>query len=194
MTEMAELIVHNGQITTLIRSQPEVSAMAVRDGRVLASGDDRHVFQYRDDKTQVIDLDGRRVIPGLNDSHTHIIRGGLSFNLELRWENVPSIADALVMLKNQAENTPPPQWVRVVGGWSEFQFVERRMPTLDEINTAAPETPVFILHLYGRALLNRAALNALGMNEDTADPPGGTIERDRAGNDCMRETQRKVST
>jgi predicted amidohydrolase YtcJ len=62
------------------------------------------------------------------------------------------------MLKDQADRTPSPQWVRVVGGWSEFQFAERRMPTLEELNDAAPDTPVFVLHLYDRALLNRAAL------------------------------------
>jgi predicted amidohydrolase YtcJ len=130
----------------------------------------------------VIDAGGRRLIPGLNDSHTHLIRGGLNYNMELRWEGVPSLADALRMLKEQAERTPAPQWVRVVGGWSEFQFAERRMPTLGEINTAAPDTPVFILHLYARALLNRAALNALGITRETPNPPGGVIEKDARGN------------
>ena len=95
---------------------------------------------------------------------------------------MPSVADALRMLKQQADRTPAPQWVRVVGGWSEFQFAERRMPTLDEINAAAPDTPVFILHLYARALLNRAALTALGISKDTPNPPGGVIERDARGN------------
>jgi predicted amidohydrolase YtcJ len=84
------------------------------------------------------------------------------------------------MLREQARRTPPPQWVRVVGGWSEFQFAERRMPTLAEINAAAPDTPVFILHLYGRALLNQAALRALAIGRDTPDPPGG-VERDAQG-------------
>ena len=101
----------------------------------------------RGSKTEVIDLGGRTVIPGLNDSHMHPIRGGLNYNMELRWDGVPSLADALRMLKEQAARTPPPQWVRVVGGWTEFQFAERRMPTLDEINRAAPDTPVFVLHL-----------------------------------------------
>jgi len=122
------------------------------------------------------------VIPGLNDSHTHPIRGGLNYNLELRWDGVPSLADALGLLREQARRTPPPHWVRVVGGWSEFQFRERRMPTLDEINAAAPETPVFILHLYDRGFLNGAALRAVGYTKDTPDPPGGEIQRDRQGN------------
>jgi predicted amidohydrolase YtcJ len=132
--------------------------------------------------TQRIDLRGRRVIPGLNDSHIHVIRGGLNYNVELRWDGVPSLADALAMLREQARRTPPPQWVRVIGGWTEFQFAERRMPTLEEINQVAPDTPVFILHLYDRALVNGAALRALGYTRETPDPPGGQIQRDHAGN------------
>ncbi len=181
MTDAADLVLRNGRITTLDRAKPEAAALAVKDGLVMATGAEAEVLQLADDATRVIDLGGRRVIPGLNDSHTHLIRGGLNYNMELRWEGVPSLADALRMLKEQAERTPAPQWVRVVGGWSEFQFAERRMPTLDEINAAAPETPVFVLHLYGRALLNRAALEVLGIGKDRADPPGGTIERDSKG-------------
>src|SRR5271154_3070463 len=86
------------------------------------------------------------------------------------------------MLKEQAARTPPPQWVRVVGGWTEFQFAERRMPTLAEINQAAPETPVFVLHLYDRAFLNGAALRAVGYTKDTPEFPGGEIQRDKRGN------------
>ena len=132
--------------------------------------------------TTVIDGKRRTVIPGLNDSHMHPIRGGLNFNLELRWDGVPSLADALRMLKDQAARTPAPQWVRVVGGWTEFQFAERRMPTLDEINFVSPDTPVFVMHLYDRVLLNRAALRAVGYTKDTQDPPGGEIQRDKQGN------------
>jgi predicted amidohydrolase YtcJ len=180
--QFADLIVHNGRITTLDPSNPECSAIAVRDGKILATGDEAKVLAYRNAATNVIDLQGRRVIPGLNDSHLHLIRGGLNFNLELRWDGVPSVADALRMLKEQALRTPAPQWVRVVGGWTEFQFAERRMPTLAEINAVSPDTPVFILHLYDRAILNAAALRAVGYSKDTPDPPGGEIQRDKQGN------------
>jgi predicted amidohydrolase YtcJ len=95
---------------------------------------------------------------------------------------VPSLSLALQMMREQVARTPPPQWVRVVGGWSEFQFAERRMPTLEEINAIAPDTPVFILHLYCRALLNRAALEACGYTKDTPNPPAGEIVRDKSGN------------
>jgi predicted amidohydrolase YtcJ len=176
----ADLILHNGRITTLDPGHPDASSIVIKDGHIV-SVDDAQDYE-RGPNTKVIDLHGRRVIPGLNDSHLHVIRGGLNYNLELRWDGVPSLADALRMLKEQAERTPPGQWVRVVGGWSEFQFAERRMPTLDEINDAAPETPVFILHLYCRALLNQAALRACGYTKDTPNPPGGEIHRDHAGN------------
>lgn len=176
-----QLILKNGKITTLNRAHPEVEAIAISDGKVLRTGSNHDVMQLANSTTKIVDLNGRRVIPGLNDSHLHIIRGGLNYNMELRWEGVPSVADALRLLKEQADNTPAPQWVRVVGGWSEFQFVEKRLPTLEEINKAAPDTPVFVLHLYARAMLNRAALNVLGFNKDTPDPPGGKIQRDEKG-------------
>jgi predicted amidohydrolase YtcJ len=178
----ADMILLNGRFHTVDKTQPLATAVAIQDGKFIAVGDAEEVLRHRSAATQVIDLNGRTVVPGLNDSHIHLIRGGLNYNLELRWEGVPSLADALRMLKQQALRTPHPQWVRVVGGWTEFQFAEKRMPTLEEINTAAPDTPVFILHLYDRALLNRAALRAVGYTKDTPNPPGGEIQRDAAGN------------
>ena len=175
-----DLILYNGRITTLDPKYPEATNVAIKDGRVIAV-DDAEEYE-RGPNTTAIDLQGRRVIPGLNDSHLHVIRGGLNYNMELRWDGVPSVADALRMLREQAQRTPLGQWVRVVGGWTEFQFAERRMPTLEEINAAAPETPVFILHLYCRALLNKAALRACGYTRDTPNPPGGEIQRDQKGN------------
>jgi len=179
---MTRTLLTNGKFRTLDLARPSASAVLIKDGVFEAVGTDEEIMRLRDADTRVIDLKKHTVIPGLNDSHTHVIRGGLHYNMELRWEGVPSVADALRMLKEQARRTPAPQWVRVVGGWSEFQFAERRMPTLKEINAASPDTPVFILHLYDRALLNRAALKAAGITKDTPDPPGGVVYRDRGGN------------
>src|SRR5438046_3304574 len=177
----ADTILHNAKIATnSIRSF--VDALAITEGKIIASGNARDIFRLLGPATKVIDANRRTVIPGLNDSHMHPIRGGLNYNMELRWDGVPSLADALRMLKEQAQRTSPPQWVRVVGGWTEFQFAERRMPTLEEINRAAPATPVFVLHLYDRALLNGAALRAVGYNKDTPAPIGGEIQRDKQGN------------
>ena len=177
----AETILFNGHIATMDKSKPFVSAVAIKEGVFIAVGDEKEVMAYHAPTTQMIDLDGRTVIPGLNDSHTHLIRGGLNYNMELRWDGVPSLADGLRMLREQARRTPNGQWVRIIGGWSEFQFAERRMPTLEEVNAAAPDTPVMILHLYARAILNNAALRALGYNRHTPNPPGGEIQRDKTG-------------
>ena len=177
----AELILRNGQFATLDRQNPRATAVAIAEGRFIAVGDDAAVMRLADGATQVVDLNRRRVIPGLIDSHIHIIRGGLNYNLELRWDGIPSLDEAMRRLKEQAARTPAPQWLRVVGGFSETQFAEQRLPTLEEINAVAPETPVFILHLYDRALLNRAAVRACGYTRDTPNPAGGLIVKDSGG-------------
>ncbi|MGB3068549.1 MAG: amidohydrolase [Ottowia sp.] len=177
-----DAIFFNGQITTLDRRKPVASAVAIQDGRFVAVGDDHEILALAGGTTRRVDLRRRSVLPGLFDNHTHVVRGGLNYNLELRWDGVRSLADALDMLKRQVAVTPAPQWVRVVGGFTEHQFAEKRLPTLQEINAIAPDTPVFLLHLYDRALLNGAALRAVGYNKDTPAPPGGEIVRDAAGN------------
>jgi predicted amidohydrolase YtcJ len=175
-------IFRNGRFTTLDRKNPQATAVAIKDGSFQTVGDDSSVMKLAAASTEVIDLKGKRVIPGFNDSHLHIIRGGLNYLMELRWDGVPNVETALEMLKQQVAITPPPQWVRVVGGFTEHQFAEKRLPTLEEINGIAPDTPVFILHLYDRALLNRAALRACGYDKNTPNPPGGEIQRDSSGN------------
>lgn len=181
-TEKPDLILVNGRVTTLDPQRPQAEAVAIRDGKFMAVGSKQEVMPLGDNAVTVIDLGDRRVIPGLIDSHMHIIRGGLNYNLELRWDGVRSLAEAMRMLKEQIARTPAPQWVRVVGGFTEHQFAEKRLPTIEELNAVAPDTPVFILHLYDRALLNGAALRAVGYNKDTPEPPGGQIVRDGQGN------------
>ena len=177
----ASLIVRNARVRTLRPSQPEAQALAVRNGRFVEVGDEADVMLHARPNTLIIDAKGRRLIPGLIDSHIHVIRGGMSYNMELRWDGVRSLSDAMAMLVEQVARTPAPQWVRVVGGFSEHQFAEKRLPTLAELNAVAPDTPVFILHLYDRALLNAAALRVCGYTKDTPNPPGGEIQRDANG-------------
>jgi predicted amidohydrolase YtcJ len=178
----ADTVFFNGKIATQDDQGSFADSLAIKDGRILAAGSRDQVMRHAGSASQLVDLKGRTVVPGLNDSHLHVIRGGLNFNLELRWDGVPSLADALKMLRKQVARTPAPQWVRVIGGWNELQFAEKRLPTLDEINAIAPDTPVFILHLYDSALLNAAALRAVGYTKDTPNPPGGEIQRDKRGN------------
>ncbi|MDP3254532.1 amidohydrolase [Bosea sp. (in: a-proteobacteria)] len=179
---IADLILVNGRFTTLDPGNPNPEALAIADGRFLGVGTRAEMQALAGADTKTMDLGRRRVVPGLIDSHMHIIRGGLNYNMELRWDGVRSLGRAMEMLRAQVAVTPPPQWVRVVGGFTERQFAEKRLPTLDEINAIAPDTPVFILHLYDRALLNGAALRAAGYTRDTPDPPGGEIVRDKNGN------------
>ena len=178
----ADTILVNGRFTTFDRANPDPEAVAITAGRFSAVGDEREIRALQGPATRVIDLRGRRAIPGLIDSHMHIIRGGLNYNMELRWDGVRSLAEAMRMLKEQVARTPAPQWVRVVGGFTEQQFAEKRLPTIAELNAAAPDTPVFILHLYDRAILNAAALRAVGYTKDTPNPAGGEIVHDANGN------------
>jgi len=178
----ANLIIKNAKIITVDPKKPIAWGVAIRDGCFLALLDDNGDLEgLVGPETYVIDAHQRTVIPGLNDSHIHIIREGLNYDLEVRWDTVTSLKSALDLLKKQAANTPPGQWIRVVGGWSEYQFDEKRMPTLQEINEITQNIPVFIMHLYERVLLNKAALNALG-DLTTLNITGGHIETDAHGN------------
>ncbi|WP_189269313.1 amidohydrolase [Streptomyces fuscichromogenes] len=179
--DVADLVIRNAKIHTGDPSRPQAQALAIRDGAVTVVGDDKDVAPHLGAVTKVVDALGRRVIPGLNDAHLHVIRGGLNYVLELRWDGVRSLRQGLAMLREQAARTPKGQWVRVVGGWSAEQFAEHRLPTVAELNAAAPDTPVFVLHLYQSAVLNRAALKAAGFTKDTPDPKGGQIVRGRDG-------------
>lgn len=158
----ADTIIINAKIATQNEQREFADSLAIKNGKFVYVGGEREAMRFKGEQTQIINANKKTIIPGLNDSHIHPIRGGLNYNMELRWDGVDSLADALAMLKIQARETPAPQWVRVIGGWTEFQFKERRMPTLAEINAVAPDTPVFILHLYDRAFLNAAALRAVG--------------------------------
>src|SRR5260221_3300322 len=124
----ADLILHHGLFTTLVRAQPTASAVAICDGRFLAVGTDQEILALAGPKTRIVDLEGRRVLPGLIDSHLHIIRGGLNFKLELGWDGVRRLADAMSMLKSPVAVTPPPQWVRVVGGCTGHTFTAEQLP------------------------------------------------------------------
>jgi hypothetical protein len=172
----ADLIVHNAKVTTLQSSRPEAEAFAVRGERIVAVGSEADMIGLRGENSRVIDAGGRRIIPGLNDSHIHLVRGARDYNLETRWDGVASLHRGLQMIGEQAKRTPKGQWVRVVGGWSPYQFAEKRMPTIAELNAAAPDTPTYVLFAYSEGLLNAAGMAALGWTPDTKPPEGGSYE------------------
>lgn len=162
-----DLIITNGKVATMAREGSFAQAVAVKGGVITAVGSNAQVLKLKKPGTQVIDAGGRTVIPGLNDSHLHIIREGLNYNAELRWDGVTSLKRAMQMLREQAARTPDGAWIKVVGGFNEFQFEERRLPTLEEINEAVPDKPVFILYLYGLGFLNKKGIEVLGYDKDT---------------------------
>jgi predicted amidohydrolase YtcJ len=173
----ADWIIENAKIITLDAKTPRAQAIAIAGDKVVGVGARRDLERIKSPSTKIIDAGGRTIVPGLNDAHTHFIRGGLTYSQEVRWDGVPSLALALRMLREQAQRTPAPHWVQVVGGWTPYQFKEKRLPTLDEINAACGDVPCFVMHLYDRALINKAGLRALGWNRDTPDPMGGLIAR-----------------
>ncbi len=173
----ADMVLTGGKIATQIPSKPFVTAMAVKGGRVLAVGSDDEISAFRGANTQTVDLKGRTVIPGLNDSHIHAVRGGRFYAAELRWDGVPSLEIGLQMIADQAKRTPKGQWVRVQGGWYEHQFKEKRLPTPEELDRAAGDVPVFVSLLYSQGYLNSAGIKALGLTPETQTPKGTRYEQ-----------------
>ena len=161
----ADLIVFNATIFTGNLAQPEASALAVKRGRIYSVGADADILGLRDADTQVIDAGGRRLIPGINDAHIHLLNE-INYNFHVRWDGVPTLQRALAMLSEQAERTPEGHWVKVIGGWSPYQFEENRFPTMDELRAAVPNRPLFVQYAYNRAFLNEQGMAALGVGTD----------------------------
>lgn len=167
----AELILVDGDITTSAGG-PRVAALAVRAGRVLATGSTDEIRRYAGSETRVVDLGGRCVIPGLVDNHIHFVRAGLTWNAELRWERCPSLAEGLRTIAEAAVARPPGEWVLVIGGWHERQFPEGRGPGRAELDAVAPERPVFVQMMYDWAQVNTAGMRAAGLTPETAHAAG----------------------
>jgi predicted amidohydrolase YtcJ len=180
--QKADLIIYNGKIATMQKQNEFVQAIAIKDGIILDTGTEKSILSaYKSSSTKLIDAKGKTVIPGLNDSHMHVIREGLNYNSELRWDGVKTLKRAMEMLKEQAARTPDGVWIKVIGGWNEFQFEEKRQPTIDEINAAVPDKPVFITYLYGKAFLNKKGIEVLKYTKDTKYE-GSLLEQDANGN------------
>jgi len=178
----ADLIVFNAKISTGSLTKPEASALAVKRGRIYAVGVDSEILELKDNNTKLVDANGRRLIPGINDAHTHILNER-SYNYNVRWEGVPTLERALEMLSEQANRTPEGHWVKVIGGWSPYQFEENRLPTIEEIKEAVPNRPVIVQYAYNRAYLNDLAMEAFGVGTDRFPASPETIfEKDKDGN------------
>lgn len=179
-----DLVLHGGRITTFAdpgQGPAEVESVAIAAGRVIAIGSDEELAALRALAARVIDLDGRRVLPGLNDSHIHAVRAGVSWTTTMHWEGVRSLGEALELTREAAARRDPGQWVSVVGGWHSSQLDERRAPSRDELDAVAPDHPVYVQEVYDRGILNTAGLRLCGFTDDSADPPRGLLLRDADG-------------
>ena len=193
----AQTIYIGGDIVTVNDAAPQAEALAVKNGRILAVGSQTDVMKLRDDNTQVIDLDGKTMIPGFIDGHGHVFNTGiqaLSANLLAEPDgHVSNIADLQQSLKDWAAQPQNSQHGIILGfGYDDSQLQEQRHPTRQELDEVASDIPVLIIHQSGHlATLNTKALELAGFNADSIDPDGGKIRREQDGktpNGVLEET------
>jgi predicted amidohydrolase YtcJ len=167
-------IIANARVAGAPRG-PAAEAIAIRDGRIAAVGPLEHARAAAPGATE-LDAGGRRVVPGLIDSHAHVLRAGLSWEREVHWSAVESLAEGLELIRLRAAALPRGEWIPVIGGWHPAQLRERRGPSRAELDAAAPEHPVYVQLLYDEAVLNGPGIAAAGLD---ADPAGGSVDRER---------------
>ncbi len=176
----ADLIVTNARISTLDGASTQVEALAARDGKLVALGSSAAIQKWAGPATRIVDAGGRRVIPGLIDSHIHAVRAALSYATEVNWIGADTIGEAMARIHRAAEQARPGRWLIVAGGWTEQQFAERRRPTEAELVAAAPNNPVYIQLFYSALLMTPKALAVLNITPE-ALPRGLSLERGAAG-------------
>jgi hypothetical protein len=180
--EQADLILHNGKIVTVDDYFTVAQAVAIKGERVMATGKNGEIEKLAGPGTRQIDLKGKTVIPGLIDNHAHFMRAAEYWHQEIRLDGVTSRKQALAMIARKAQESKPGEWVLVLGGWSIEQFAdERRGFTKAELDAVAPNNPVVLQLIYFRIYTNTAGLQALGIDANTPNPPGGTIVKDANG-------------
>jgi predicted amidohydrolase YtcJ len=180
LAQDADTILTNGKVVTL-DAAGTVAALAVRDGKIIATGANAEIEKLAGATTRRIDLAGRTVIPGLIDSHMHAIRAALFYATEVNWIGAKTIPEAMARIAAKAKTGRPGEWIIVAGGWTPPQFAEKRRPTQAELVAAAPDNPVYIQLFYSNVLLTPAGFAALKIASDADVPPNGKLERDAAG-------------
>ncbi len=164
LASAADTVLTDGKILTVDENFTVADSLAIEDGRIIAVGDTETIKALITADTQVIALDGKTVIPGLIDNHFHFIRGVWNFQTEARLDGVSSREEAKALLQARATAAGPGQWVTVMGGWTGGQFLDDSSPfTLEELDTLAPENPVFLMRNYSEAYANSAALALAGL-------------------------------
>jgi len=180
-----DLVLSNGKIITVDERFSITQAVAIRGGRVLATGTNQEINQLAGPNTRRIDLKGKAVIPGLIDNHMHLLRAGSTWAKELRFDGVDSRKQAIEMLRARLKAAGPGEWVYNIGGWAHQQFADDPKPfTREELDHIAPNNPVSLQESYYQVFLNSKALEALKLEANTPDPPEfvkGSVERDSKG-------------
>ncbi|GAA1007723.1 hypothetical protein Aple_071490 [Acrocarpospora pleiomorpha] len=177
----ADVVFTNARVTTGVAGRPTQEAVAIRAGRISGVGSHADLSGLIDARTDVVDLGGRRVVPGLIDSHIHFVRAGRNWVDEARWDDANTLAEALDVISRAAAARPAGAWIVVLGGWHAGQFAERRPPTRAELDAVAPGHPVYAQESYTRAFLNTRAMAACGVTGAGAAPDGGAYEVDTTG-------------
>jgi predicted amidohydrolase YtcJ len=181
LAQPADMVLLNGKIVTLDANSTIAQALAIEGDKIVAVGSGEAIKKLAGPKTQVVDLGGRMVIPGLIDSHIHAIRTALTFGIETDWSAIRTLDEGLKIISEAAKKKPG-AWIIVAGGWHEGQVREHRGPTSAELAAAAPDNPVYVQHLYDYAVLSPKAMQTLGIDSEAKVPPAGKLARDPSNN------------
>ena len=178
----ADLLLINGKIVTVDEKFTTQEAVAVKDGKVLAVGSTKEMKKLKGDATEVIDLAGKTVLPGLYDSHLHMIFTGVGLQiLNLRSPPMKSIADMAKAVAEKVKKAKPGEWI-VGRGWDQVKLSDHRNPTRYDFDKVAPNNPVYLTRTCGHlAVINSKALEVAGITKTMKDPVGGRIVRDEKG-------------
>jgi predicted amidohydrolase YtcJ len=179
-----DLILRNGKIVTMDDGGSIVEAMAVRDGRIVATGADHQIAGLAKSDTTVVDLAGKTVLPGLIDVHTHALewaKGVVRGQINGGARSMRSVADLVAAVKERATKLAPGEWI-VGAGWDDSKLAEHRYVRAADLDPVSPHNPVFLDHVSGHlAVINTAAMKLTGVTRATPDPEGGVIEHDASG-------------
>jgi len=180
VAQPADLVLRGGNIVTVDNTWSIARAVAIKDGRFIAVGADAQMAPHIGPNTQVIELGGKTVVPGLIDTHLHQLLAGLN-GPAVQLLNAKSIADVAKAIGDRASRTEPGKWVMASSGWHESILAEGRMPTRHELDPVSPNNPVFIPRGGHVVTVNTTALELANITKDTPNPEGGIIVRDEKG-------------